>query len=39
MRGRIEAMFSGEKINITENRADRYVAFDAAGAKRMADRP
>ncbi|MBL8895290.1 MAG: glucose-6-phosphate isomerase, partial [Rhizobiales bacterium] len=38
LRGRIDAMFSGEKINITENRAVLHVALRAPeGAVIMAD--
>ena len=31
LRGRIDAMFRGEKINVTENRAVLHVALRAAG--------
>ena len=34
LRGRIDAMFRGEKINITENRAVLHVALRARAARR-----
>ena len=35
LRGRIDAMFSGEKINITEKRAVLHVALRAPGGRRI----